>query len=324
MRTVQIPGTDIETSCLGMGCASLGSRISRSQGVRALAAAFERGVTWYDIAPVYGAGEAEDIFAAFLAGRRDRLFLCSKVGLAPPSRNGAVKLAYGLGRPVIGLAQGLRRRFRSLSATRNQRAPLTPESIEASLNASLKRLGTDYLDVFALHDPDPAGLQRPEILSALQTAKASGKVRYLSVAGSFEAALQGAAAGPIFDFFQLADDPVLQPLPQLAQALGRPAGFITHSVLGVGGAKDALAARLKRDPALAKTLAASGYGGTPENAAARLLMRRAFASNSQGVVLASMFTGHHLEDNATLAALPVDPAALALVAKILAKKKKRA
>lgn len=313
MRIVHIPGTEIRTACIGMGCASLGSRISRKQGLSALAAAHERGVTWYDIAPVYGAGEAETIFAAFLKGRRDRLFLCSKVGLAPPERNGLVRLAYAAGRPLIGFAKGFRRHFRSLPATRNRRAPLTAEGITASLDASLARLGTDYLDVFALHDPDPAVLARDEILTALDKARASGKARFLSVAGSLEAAERAATTGTLFSFFQLADDPSLKPLPRLKAMLGRPAGFITHSVLGVGGAKDRLIARLRADAALLSSLTAAGYGADAESAAVRLLMRRAFASNPDGVVLTSMFTGHHLDNNTALADLPLDPAAPALL-----------
>lgn len=317
MRTVSIPGTDMTASCLGMGCASLGSRISPRQGLAALAAAHERGVTWYDVAPVYGAGEAEAILATFLKGRRDRVLLCSKVGLAPPRRNGALKLAYAAGRPVIGVARGLRRVFRGLSATRNRRVPLTPELIETSLAQSLARLGTDRLDVFALHDPDPADLGRAEILAALERVKRQGRVRYLSVAGTAEAAFAAAGSG-VFDLFQLADDPALEPLAALRASLDRPAGFVTHSVLGVAGARERAARRLSADPTLRAELAAAGYEGPPEAAAARLLLSRAFASNPEGVVLASMFSGRHLAENAAIAERPVDPVACALARKIFA------
>src|SRR6516164_2614071 len=77
IRRVLLPGTGIET-------ASLGSRISPKVGLDALARAHEAGVAWYDLAPAYGAGEAESIFSRFLAGRRERLSILTKVGLAPP------------------------------------------------------------------------------------------------------------------------------------------------------------------------------------------------------------------------------------------------
>lgn len=317
MRRVWIPGTDMETSCLGMGCASLGSRISRRQGLRMLAAAYERGVTWYDVAPSYGAGEAEGIFGEFLETRRDRVFLCSKVGLVPPRYNTAIKLLYTAGRPMIGVAKALRRGFRSLSATRNVRAPLTPDLIETSIQASLSRLRTDHLDVFALHDPDPADLGRDEILAALEKARARGQTRHISIAGSFDAACH-AAESAVFSFFQLADDPLFRPLPRLRDALQRPAGFVTHSVLGVGGAKDRVARRLAATPVLMTDAAAAGYTGSAEQVAAALLMRRAFVSNPKGIVLASMFTGNHLADNVGLASQPLDPGGVLLLDRILA------
>jgi len=85
-------------SRLGFGCASLGSRVAAADGLNALAAAFDAGVNWFDVAPAYGAGEAETLLGRFLRGRRDRTFVVTKVGMAPPRRLGAVRLAYALGR----------------------------------------------------------------------------------------------------------------------------------------------------------------------------------------------------------------------------------
>ena len=73
MRRVTLAGTGLESSCLGFGCASLGSRVAAAEGARALAAAFEQGVDWLDLAPAYGRGAAETIAADFIRGRRDRL-----------------------------------------------------------------------------------------------------------------------------------------------------------------------------------------------------------------------------------------------------------
>ena len=87
MRRVTLGQTGIETSCLGFGCASLGSRVGEEAGLRALAAAHDAGVAWFDLAPLYGAGRAEEIAGRFLKGRpRDGVQICSKVGLAPGVR----------------------------------------------------------------------------------------------------------------------------------------------------------------------------------------------------------------------------------------------
>ena len=86
MRRVTLGTTGIETSCLGFGCASLGSRVGEAPGLRALAAALDAGVTWLDLAPLYGAGRAEEIAGRFLEAPPRRVQLCSKVGPAPGVR----------------------------------------------------------------------------------------------------------------------------------------------------------------------------------------------------------------------------------------------
>ncbi len=308
MRTITLTGTDITTSPLGLGCASMGSRISRAQGLRALSAAYDAGVTWYDVAPAYGAGEAEDILGTFLAGRRDKVFVCSKVGLAPPRNNGFIKTLYALGRPFIGGVQDLRRRFRQVGATRNVHVTLTPELIENSLENSLRRLGTDHLDVFALHDPAPEDVSREDVLNTLERIKKSGKARYIAVAGTFAVA----SAAEDYDIIQLADDPQIEPLTALRTQKAHPAGFITHSILGVGGAKDKFIQYLQNDSALRNELITAGYIGSDQEIATKLLMRRALASNKNGVVLASMFSPGNLAANIAIANETPEDAAIAL------------
>jgi aryl-alcohol dehydrogenase-like predicted oxidoreductase len=71
MQRVVLGGTGIETSAIGFGCASLGSRADAREGARALAAAHEGGVAWFDLAPAYGGGRAKAIAAPFLQTIRD-------------------------------------------------------------------------------------------------------------------------------------------------------------------------------------------------------------------------------------------------------------
>ena len=86
LRTCKVPVIAVvQGRALGFGCASLGSHVSEGQGLRALHAAFERGVTWYDVAPPYGDGEAEEILGRFLTGRRDRVVICTKFGVPRPA-----------------------------------------------------------------------------------------------------------------------------------------------------------------------------------------------------------------------------------------------
>lgn len=319
MRTVQLPDFDQRAGAIGFGCASLGSRVSAAQGVRALAEAHAAGVNWFDVAPAYGAGDAESILGGFARGRRGQLLICTKVGLAPPQRNALLKSVYAAARPVVGAFKGLRKAFRRMPATRNVALPLTPQLIVESLERSLRRLGTDYVDVYALHKPAHADIVRDDILQTLDDLRRAGKVRHLGVAGDAEAARLALAQPEVYTVLQLADDPLEQPLRGLKQGLATPRTFVTHSILGVDGTRERLVRALHAggEPAR-RRLAGAGYGDNVDQAVAQLLVDRALAANSDGVVLLSMFSARHRAENIARAQGPIRPAAVELVAELLA------
>src|SRR2546430_10178885 len=149
MRTVFVPYLDREVSALGFGCASLGSHVSEIQGLRALHAAFERGVTWYDVAPPYGDGEAEGILGRFIAGRRDGVVVCTKFGIPRPVISPVMRLIRPAVRAVTRMFLPLRggmnmvRRF-------STKPRLHPEQIESSVTHKLRRPPAQYHDVVVL------------------------------------------------------------------------------------------------------------------------------------------------------------------------------
>src|SRR5215831_14662158 len=83
MQQINVPNLDCATSVVGMGCASLGSRVGRREGLTALNRAFGGGITWFDVAPSYGDSAAESILGEFARGKRDKLQICTKVGIRP-------------------------------------------------------------------------------------------------------------------------------------------------------------------------------------------------------------------------------------------------
>src|SRR5579872_3977893 len=95
-------------SRIGFGCASLGSRIGPNKGIGALARAFDAGVNWFDLAPSYGDGAAETIFAEFVRGRRHRIHICTKCGIEPVRPNRIARLLKPLARQAVGLAPASR------------------------------------------------------------------------------------------------------------------------------------------------------------------------------------------------------------------------
>jgi aryl-alcohol dehydrogenase-like predicted oxidoreductase len=318
IRRVPLPGLGIEASCLGFGCASLGSRISARAGIDALIRAYDAGISWFDLAPAYGAGDAESIFSSFLASRRDRISILTKVGLAPPRRSPYLRAAYAAARPLLGLAQGLRKKARGLGATRNRSLVITPQLIETSIATSLSMLKTERVDVLALHDPEPETVLDEAVIRALQRVIERGQACVVGIAGSFDACLAGARRDLPYVVFQTAIRSRGDNSVRIREAAGRDVTVIGHSVFGVDGAKDKLVAKLRQDGAARGKVAAAGYdAANVEKSAATLLLDAALASNSDGVTLASMFAPAHLASNAARAEGPVRHASGALLRELL-------
>jgi aryl-alcohol dehydrogenase-like predicted oxidoreductase len=147
-----IPG--VQFSAIGLGCWSLGggSRWEGSNDERSIATvrrAIEEGVNFIDTAPVYGFGESERVLGEALQGRRDKVFLASKCGLVWDEA-------------------------RTISRS------LTASTVHSDVEASLRRLRTDHLDLLQLHWPDH-NTPLEETARALDDLLRSGKVRRIGV-----------------------------------------------------------------------------------------------------------------------------------------------
>lgn len=148
MEYTTLKSTGLTVSRVCLGTMTFGDQADQAESGRILAAALENGINFFDTADIYCRGESERILGALLQGQRDQIVLASKVG--GPScagKNGA-----GLSRKHI------------------------LESVEGSL----KRLQTDYLDILYLHFPDrrtPA----EEILRTMDGLVRSGKIRYYGI-----------------------------------------------------------------------------------------------------------------------------------------------
>jgi aryl-alcohol dehydrogenase-like predicted oxidoreductase len=321
MRRVTLGTTGIETSCLGFGAAGLGSRVDAAEGARALAEAFEGGVTWLDLAPVYGAGEAEAIAAPFLAAHRDEVQVATKAGLALgrgyAGAGGVGAALLPLARKAVDAVRPLRRAIRASGATGNAKLPLSPRLLTASLEASLRRLGTDRVELFALHAATAEEVFRDDIRRALDDILAAGKARAVGVTGGTAADGEGGveraaaaalAVGEPYAVIQTPAPPPGEADPLAAVAAARGFGRITHSVFGVDATWEALRRRLDADPAAAAELA--GEGGDAESGLAAALLGSALAANPSGVVLVSMLSARSRALNIAAAARPPGSAAL--------------
>ncbi|HKB99244.1 MAG TPA: aldo/keto reductase [Terriglobales bacterium] len=298
MRHVEFAPLSRTVSVAGFGCASLGSRVDAKRGTAALARAFDAGITWFDVAPSYGDGQAEVLLGKYLASKRSQVVICTKVGYVP----GRVSLAMQLAKPLLQRALILRPQLRKFAIRFRppaKRVELTGAFIEASIVESLRRLQTDYVDVIALHEATLDELQRDDVLRALDDVTGKGYARAISLAGDVTVALAAVAVSERFRIVQLANNPFVPNVALAKQQLpaNRTIGFVTHSVYGHQGSLDALAAMINKEASKRALMDSAGYSGTPRNAAAAFLLDWALASNPDGVVLLSMYQPQHLRFN---------------------------
>lgn len=136
-------------STVGIGCNAFGARIDQEAVTSIVDAALDVGVSLFDTADIYGAGASELTLGRALHGRRDEIVLATKFGMDMQGANG----------PDWG-ARGSRRYIRR------------------AVEASLRRLDTDWIDLYQMHRPCPV-TPIQETLAALQELVTEGKVRYL-------------------------------------------------------------------------------------------------------------------------------------------------
>jgi 1-deoxyxylulose-5-phosphate synthase len=143
-----LPHTDLQVSRLSFGTMTFGSQADEATSFRLVDQCLDAGINFFDTANMYNRGRAEEILGKALQGRRQKLILASKV--RAPMGDGA------------------------------NEGGLSHAAIRKALDDSLRRLQTDYLDVYYLHWPD-YDVPIAETLKAMEEAVKSGKVRHPAV-----------------------------------------------------------------------------------------------------------------------------------------------
>lgn len=157
MKYRTITGTDLRVSEVGFGVWSVATTWwgvkDRSFGVRLLQEALDTGITFYDTADTYALGEGETILSEAFPGKRDQLVIATKFGYDIYSQKGE------------------RKGFSEMPQL------WTPEHIRYACEQSLRRLGTDYIDLYQLHNVRQDTLQDDAVFETLERLKQGGKIR---------------------------------------------------------------------------------------------------------------------------------------------------
>lgn len=148
MEYVHLKGTGLTVSKVCLGTMTFGGQVNEEDSIRIIHAGLEQGINFVDTADLYYHGQSELVTGKALKGRRDGVVLATKV-------------------------------FNPMSDDPNDRG-LNRRHILDALDKSLKRLQTDYVDIYYLHQPD---YRTPiqETLETMDSLVRSGKVRYIGV-----------------------------------------------------------------------------------------------------------------------------------------------
>jgi aryl-alcohol dehydrogenase-like predicted oxidoreductase len=158
------PVGSLRISVIGLGCNNFGKRITDESRVHAIVnAALEAGVTFFDTADIYGNTLSEEFLGRALGSRRDDVLIATKFGM-----------------PVD-----------------DERKGASPAYVHRAAEDSLRRLGTDHIDLYQLHEPDP-DTAIADTLGALNELVESGKVREIGCSNfSAEQLREAEAATPL-------------------------------------------------------------------------------------------------------------------------------
>jgi aryl-alcohol dehydrogenase-like predicted oxidoreductase len=136
--------TDLRVSRVALDTWNFGGLVDESDAIRLIDRCLELGINYYDTSNIFGNGLAEEVLGKALRGRREHVVLATKVGVRAGQDD----------------------------------APLSRTAIRMAIEGSLRRLGTDYLDLYYLQQPDP---ETPvdETMSAMDALVAEGKTRHI-------------------------------------------------------------------------------------------------------------------------------------------------
>jgi D-threo-aldose 1-dehydrogenase len=179
MEQVALGQSGRQTTRLGFGCSSLMGAIGRRGSLAILESAYDAGIRHFDVAPMYGYGEAEGCLGEFLQRHRADVTVTTKYGIPPAKNSSLISMARRVAGPIVKSLPGLKQRLLSVAnaATRNEeRATFTAEQAKASLERSLAALQTDHIDVWLLHEVEASDLQDDSLLHLLEDHVKKGTI----------------------------------------------------------------------------------------------------------------------------------------------------
>lgn len=161
MKYRTLPNTDLSVSTVGFGVWTVSTTwwgiTDDSVGIDLMRRAFDAGVTLFDTADAYGDGKGETLLKDALGDRREKIVIATKFGYDFYNNE-------------------------DRKGQRERPQDFRPEFVRFACEQSLKRLGTDYIDIYQIHNPRMSTVQDDELFATLEALKSEGKIRHYAAA----------------------------------------------------------------------------------------------------------------------------------------------
>ena len=263
-----------------------------------LDAAFDAGVRHFDVAPMYGFGQAESCVGEFLGRHRADITVTTKYGIPPAKNQGLIGLARSMARPIVKALPGLKQRLSKVAgkvAQPEEKASFTASQAKESLERSLAELKTDRIDLWLLHEVTADDLQDESLLRLLEDSVAAGTIGMFGVGSEREKVGSLLTARPEYcEVVQFEWSVMDAPVPEMKSfRIHHRALTENFRSLHAGLIEDRVrAARWSEDV---------GADLADREVLASLMLKAALVENPQSVILFSSKSPAHIRHNVQVA-----------------------
>jgi aryl-alcohol dehydrogenase-like predicted oxidoreductase len=289
------------TTRLGFGCGNLMGAMGRRGSLKLLETAYEAGIRHFDVAPMYGYGEAESCLGEFLQHHRGQVTITTKYGMLPAKKTSIFSLGRRIVGPVVQKLPRIKIHLAQMAnaATRNNaRSQFTATEAKESLNRSLAALHTDHVDLWLLHEVKASDLQGDALLRLLEDLVQQGTIGAFGIGSSANKIPTLLAERPAYCHtlqyeWSILDAPVRKPEPFRIhhRTLTSNFGAIRSALVNNKSLCQRWSTSTNTDLSRPETLA-------------NLMLKAALVINPASIILFSSKNPRHIQDNIQTAADP--------------------
>jgi aryl-alcohol dehydrogenase-like predicted oxidoreductase len=310
MQTIPLADTNRQTTRLGFGCGSIMGATNRRDSLKLLETAYEAGIRHFDVAPMYGYGEAETCLGEFLQRHRGHVTVTTKYGILPQKKSAIIKLGRSLTGPILKQLPNLKRSLTQAAnaairtPTRSQERPtFTAAQAKASLDCSLAALRTGHIDLWLLHEATARDLQDDSLLELLEAEVKKGTIGAFGIGSSAEKISALLAERPAYCRTLQYEWSILNSrIPTAATQSNEP--FRIHHGALTKNFRAVHTALVKNKSLCQSWSASTNTDLTHPEALAHLMLKASLVMNPASIILFSSKNPTHIQANVELAAGP--------------------